>query len=106
MFESIIRPSQPKREQDDPKEAHQDLKETKKTAVPQTLKKQWIFSTFLNTDTSQEGIQTPEGHKKDTRNSKTQSNDIQNRIQKNYTFLSKFWKTFQYPLAKIKKIQF
>ena len=39
MFESIIRPSQPKREQDDPKEAHQDLKETKKTAVPKTLKK-------------------------------------------------------------------
>ena len=102
MFESIIKPSQPKREQDDPKEAHQDLKETKKTAVPQTLKKQWIFSTFLNTDTSQEGIQTPEGHKKDTRNSKTQSNDIQNRIKKNYTFSSKFWKTFQYPLAKIK----
>ena len=105
MFESIIRPSQPKREQDDPKEAHQDLKETKKTAVPQTLKKQWIFSTFLNTDTSQKGIQTPEGHKKDTRNSKTQSNDIQNRNHKKYTFLSTFWKTFQYPLAKIKKIQ-
>ena len=105
MFESIIRPSQPKREQDDPKEAHQDLKETKKTAVPQTLKKQWIFSTFLNTDTSQKSSQTPEDHKKDTRNSKTQSNDIQNRIKKNYTFSSKFWKTFQYPLAKIKKIQ-
>ena len=75
MFESIIRPSQPKREQDDPKEAHQDLKETKKTAVPQTLKKQWIFSTFLNTDTSQEGIQ-------DTRGSQKRHKKFQNIIQR------------------------
>ena len=94
MFESIIRPSQPKREQDDPKEAHQDLKETKKTAVPQTLKKQWIFSTFLNTDTSQKSSQTPEDHKKVTRNSKTQSNDIQNRIKKTIHFHQNFGRHF------------
>ena len=70
MFESIIRPSQPKREQDDPKRSASGPERNQKNNSSTNLKKM-IFSTFLNTDTSQEGIQTPEGHKKDTRNSKT-----------------------------------
>ena len=104
IFETIMWPDQPKRDQGDPKRTIRSWEKPKKQHF-KNLKKPLVFTIFLNTDTSQEGLKRPKkSPKRDSEHSKTQTHGIQNWIQK-WWFSIQILEPILVPKSEAKKKQ-